>query len=86
MDKVVKLAERDDRASTWAVGDMLESAKKIIEDEPGYAKKAVLILLDDEGRQYVTRTLIAGIGKTTETLALLEIEKLKQMRDMGYLE
>lgn len=79
--KLVKLSDHDDRATTWKVADMLESAKKAIAEEPKWGKKAMLILLDDEGN-YHTRTMCAGIGKNSEVIALLEIERHRQMREM----
>ena len=79
--KIIKLAERDDRASTWSVEDMLNQAKEVVKEEPQY-KKALLILLDDEEGNYRTRPLCAGIARTSEVIMLLEIEKLRQMRDI----
>ena len=80
--KIVKLSDHDDRSITWPVADMLDDAKEVIKENPQY-KKALLILLDDEGRNYTTRPLCAGIGSTSEVVALLDIEKTRQKKKMG---
>ena len=82
--KLIKLADKDERASTWAVDDMLDCAKELIKEKPEFSKKAIIVFLDEENRQYATRILCAGIGKTSEIVALLEIEKMNQLKELGY--
>jgi hypothetical protein len=76
--KIIKLSDHDDRSSTWSIPDMLDYAKKVVEEEPEF-KKAIVILLDDKGRHY-TRDIAAGFCKTSEVIALLDIEKARQRR------
>ncbi len=76
--KIIKLTEHDNRSSTWSIPDMLEHAKKVFEEDPSF-KKAIVILLDDDGRYY-TRDICAGFLKTTEVVALLDVEKDRQLR------
>ena len=43
--KIIKMSDRDDRATMWGVKDMLEDAMKAISDEPQWGKKAIIYSL-----------------------------------------
>ncbi len=79
-DNIIRLSDYNNLSTSWSVLDMLDHAKKVVEEEPQY-KKALLILLDEDGR-YETRPLCAGIGKTSELIALLDIEKSRQQKEI----
>ena len=80
MDKVIKLCEKDDRASSWTVKDALEMALKEIEKESELGKQAIILLLDDSEDRYNIRQITAGIGKSSECLALLDVAKEDVMK------
>ena len=90
MSNITKISDHNGLSSSWSVKDMLERALTLIEDEPQYSKKAVLLCLDndgtndDGGENYRIRTLSAGFVKTSEIVVLLDVEKSEQKRDMGH--
>lgn len=83
-DKIIKLADHDDRAITASVSDVINMTKDVIDENSQY-KKALIILLDDEGDAYNTKLLCAGIGRATEVISLLEVEKQRQLRDLDII-
>ena len=84
MAEIIKLADKDDRASTWTVEDMLKKALEGIREDPQYSKKAIILFLDEEDQGYNIRTMAAGFTKTSEIVCLLDVEKTEQKKEMGH--
>ena len=84
MADVVKMVDVTDNIRTWAVEEMLEySLEKIRNGDFIPANKAVLIMLNDRDGVYDVRRCSAGL-KCSEILSMLEVEKSRVLKMMGY--
>ena len=85
MDNVINLSDRSDKGVHWSVEDAIDQLKASIQDDQKYNKKAFFILLDNEDPDnYDMRTLSAGFERTSEVIALLEIQISLLKREMGF--
>ena len=83
---VIRLAEKSDNANFWTVKEMLEDAvKDISEAEPDkLPTKAIVLTVGDRNGAYDVHFVQAGM-KMTEVLALLEVAKIKILKEMNYI-
>lgn len=85
MGDLIKLADKSDRGADWSVDDAIEHLKESLKDDPQYSKKGIFLLLDNEDPgDYNIRFISAGFDRTSDIIALLEIEISLLKREMGF--
>ena len=84
-NKVIKLSDASDNALHWTPIEMIEYAKEAIQKEELTGRKAILIVLDDEKREFNVKPLNARC-KNSDLLAIAEILKIGALRDMEYID
>ena len=84
-DKIIKIADVTQECFPCTVKDLLDSALKVIEEEPRFSKKAVIILIDDSGNNFITSRMAAGIAKTSDIVKALDIAHHREMKELESL-
>ena len=82
MGKVIKLADHNGYSSSRSVQDALDQAGKIAEERD--LNSVHIILLDNKGDEYDLTQISAGIDRYTDAIALLDIAKSENKREMGF--
>ena len=83
--KVIKLSDVSDNAIHWTPVEMIEYAKQAIDNGELTGGKAILIVLDDEKREYNVKPLNARC-KNSDLLAIATILQTGALRDMEYID
>jgi hypothetical protein len=80
---VINIGDKDDKATSCSVKDMLHNAIQGIEQESRWNKKAILLFLDEKDG-YNIRTMCAGFPRHPEMISLLQLTIIEQANLMGF--
>lgn len=80
---VTSIGDKDNRADTCSVKDMLHNAIQGVEQESQWNKKAILLLLDEKDG-YNIRTMCAGFSHHPEIISCLQLTIIEQASLMGF--